>query len=92
MCAGILMLLPLLRKEKKEATADWMEIYEESEGGMEVFNVAKDYLMAQLRKQGFDTHSILRQSGEGTYTVGPYPRNPAPGSQRTLFKFTDPGA
>ena len=52
------MLLPLFRKEKKEATADWMEIYEESEGGMEVFNVAKDYLMAQLRKQDSVQHLI----------------------------------
>lgn len=66
----LLMLLPLRRKEKKEATADWMEVYEESEGGMDMFNEGKDYLMAQLRKQGFDTHSILRESGEGMYTVG----------------------
>jgi len=91
MCVGFLMLLLLCRKEKKEATADWMEIYEESEGGMEVFNVAKDYLMAQLRKQGFDTYTILRQSGEGTYTVGSDPRFPGLESQRTVFRFTSLG-
>ena len=66
----------MCRKERKEATANWMEVYEESEGGMEMFNVAKEYLMAKLRKQGFDTYTILRQSGEGTYTVGSDPGFP----------------
>eukprot|EP00283_Hemiselmis_rufescens_P011712 CAMPEP_0173454970 /NCGR_PEP_ID=MMETSP1357-20121228/53384_1 /TAXON_ID=77926 /ORGANISM="Hemiselmis rufescens, Strain PCC563" /LENGTH=155 /DNA_ID=CAMNT_0014422053 /DNA_START=3 /DNA_END=470 /DNA_ORIENTATION=+ len=55
---------PLSRKDKKEATAKWMEVYQEK-GGDEwnrVFNKAKDLLMQELAKRHIDVHALQRQT------------------------------